>query len=277
MNVRLIVLLVIFAGIIVFRYNAAPVTVPYREDVKGTKDFFEGGSSDISSDDILRAWKAIRKWSTPGSKQGDILLTEAPFFWDYSKVGRPVFIRVIKNDNRDGNLEIWLENPGSTEYEIFKTYRIKYFSGKPGPKMKEGDAQAPEGFYFISPSRMNSRSSYHLSMDMGYPNTYDKAHDRTGSFLMIHGSFASIGCFAMTDCSIEQIYTLVHKAHQGGQRTVQVHSFPFAMTDENMEQHKDSKHIEFWQNLKNGWDWFEKNRRPPSVEVSDEKEYIFSD
>lgn len=246
------------------------------QTARSKKTFFEGGDSDISSGDGDRASKAIRKWATPGSKQGEKLLTEEPFFWDYSMVARPVFLRIIKNNNRSGDLEVWLENPDSKKYELFKTYRIAYFSGNPGPKMKEGDNQAPEGFYFITSGRMNSRSSYHLSMDMGYPNAFDKSHDRTGSLLMIHGSFVSVGCFAMTDCGIEQIYTLVHKAHKSGQKIVRVHSFPFPMTIANMEKHKDSKHIEFWKNLKEGWDWFEKNKRPPNVDVSDEKRYVFS-
>ncbi len=280
MNIRLAVLLVIFSGLLVYRISSQDEfekTPPYKENAKGTKQLFNGGDSDIASNDNSRARKAIRKWSTPGSKQGKKLLTEEPFFWDYSIVGRPVFLRVIKNSNRDGNLEVWLENSDTEKYEIFKTYQIAYFSGTPGPKTKQGDNQAPEGFYFISSGRMNSRSSYHLSMDMGYPNAYDRSHDRTGSLLMIHGSFVSVGCFAMTDCSIEQIYTLVHKAHKNGQKIVRVHSFPFPMTAANMEKHKDSRHIEFWKNLTDGWDWFENNKRPPNVEVSDEKRYVFSD
>jgi|GEM_PF-801851 len=246
------------------------------EAARDGKIFFKGGPSDIDSHDRNRAVKAIRKWSGPGSRQGKKRLTEAPYFWDYSKVGRPVFIRIIKNDNRDGDLELWLENPETKKYELFKRYRIAYFSGRIGPKTKEGDNQAPEGFYFITPGRMNPHSSYHLSMDMGYPNAYDRKHGRSGSLLMIHGSSVSIGCFAMTDCSIEQIYTLVHEAFKGGQKIVRVHSFPFPMTAVNLEKHRGSSHIEFWMNLKEGWDWFEKNRRPPRVEVSSRKRYVFS-
>jgi len=245
------------------------------QKTKPSPEFFAGGESDISSDDDDRASKAIRKWSTPGSKQGDKLLSDKPWFWDYSKVGRHVFLRVIKNSNRKGLLEVWLKNPDSGDFDLFKTYAVKYFSGDPGPKTETGDGQAPEGFYFISPGRMNSKSSYHLSMDMGYPNAYDRALERTGSLLMIHGSYVSIGCYAMTDNSIEQIYTLVHKAFSNGQSFVRVHCFPFPMTEENLAKHEESEHYEFWKNLKDGWDYFAEHHRPPNVEVED-KTYIFS-
>lgn len=237
--------------------------------------YFPGGDSEISSTDENRATLAIRKWTDPSSWE-DRNPLESPYFWDFEKVGRPVFLRVVKNGNRSGLLEVWLENPETAKYEIFKTYRIAYFSGSPGPKTKQGDGQAPEGFYFISRGRMNPMSTYHLSMDMGYPNAYDRYHGRTGSLLMIHGKAVSIGCFAMTDASIEQIYTLVDAALKNGQPFVRVHSFPFAMTEEAMEKHRESEHFEFWQNLREGWDWFERTKRPPNVEV-EQGRYVFSE
>lgn len=242
----------------------------------GAKEVFKGGKSDISSRDRKRADKAIKKWTSKDGKQKGVLLTEEPWLWDYKKVGRPVFIRIIKNDNRDGLLEVWTENPASRKYEHLKTYQIARFSGDLGPKLAEGDYQAPEGFYYITRKRMNPKSNYHLSMDIGFPNEYDLAKKRTGSYIMIHGSSVSIGCFAMTDCSIEQIYTLVDGALKKGQEFVRVHSFPFEMTDENLEKHKDSEHYDFWKNLKQGWDWFEKNRRPPDVGVKNGN-YTFSE
>lgn len=240
------------------------------------RNFFTGGKSDISGADAKRAVKAIAKWSDANGKQGDRLLSSAPFYWDASQVGKPVFIRIIKNSNRGGRLEVWVENASTKRYEHYKTYGVHYFSGKLGPKTKEGDLQAPEGFYFISRSRMNPVSSYHLSMDMGYPNAYDQKKGYTGKYLMIHGSTPSLGCFAMTDCSIEQIYTLVDQALTKGQKIVRVHSFPFPMTETNMLKYTESEHYPFWINLKEGWDWFEKNRRPPNVEVKNEK-YVFSE
>lgn len=238
--------------------------------------FFGGGISDIGSTDPERAAKAIEKWSRGDGAQDGVPLTSAPFFWDPLKVGRPVFLRIMKNENRKGVLEVWLENPDSKLFELFKSYRIFYHSGKLGPKTRTGDLQAPEGFYYMTRARLNPHSSYHLSMDIGYPNSYDKEKGWTGDHLMIHGSTVSIGCFAMTDCSIEQIYTLVDRAMAGGQKVVRVHSFPFAMTEEKLSRYADSEHFTFWKNLKEGWDWFEARRQPPNVEVKDGR-YVFED
>lgn len=241
---------------------------------KASPGFFPGGGSNIPSNAANRAKLAVQKWRDPSIwKEADPL--EAPYFWNFDVVGRPVFLRVFKNANREGELEVWLEDPKTKKYEKFKTYRVAYFSGDLGPKTKQGDMQAPEGFYFISRGRMNPTSSYHLSMDMGYPNSYDRFHERTGSLLMIHGKAVSLGCFAMTDASIEQIYTLVDGAMKKGQSVVRVHSFPFRLTDKAMKDAKGSEHLEFWENLKEGYDWFEERRVPPDVTVKDGR-YIFS-
>lgn len=231
--------------------------------------FFPGGESEFSSDDPDRALKAIRKWTGSGEGEGRESLLEAPYFWDFEKVGRPVFLRIVKDSNREGLLEVWLEDKASGKFEFFKSYQIAYFSGSLGPKTKEGDLQAPEGFYTISRGRMNPKSSYHLSMDIGYPNAYDLEKGRTGGLLMIHGKAVSIGCFAMSDSSIEQLYTLVDAALRNGQPFVRVHCFPFAMTGTMMERHEDNDHLGFWRNLKEGWDWFHEHRRPPETTVED--------
>ena len=163
---------------------------------------------------------------------------------------------------------------GKERYQLFRTYKVAAMSGELGPKQKEGDKQAPEGFYFVPASRMNPNSRFHLSFNLGYPNGYDRAHKRTGSALMVHGAKVSIGCFAMTDPKIEEIYTLCDAALRNGQPYFRVHSFPFRMTDANMAQHKDSKWQEFWENLKAGYDWFEEKGVPPDVTVKD-KRYVF--
>ena len=123
-------------------------------------------------------------------------------------------------------------------------------SGSLGPKLAEGDHQAPEGFYYVARSGMNPNSRYHLSFDIGYPNTFDRAHRRTGSLIMIHGNRVSIGCFAMTDVSIEEIYTLCAVALTKGQKFFRVHSFPFRMTDERLQKEKENHHYAFWSQLK---------------------------
>lgn len=186
-------------------------------------------------------------------------------------LGSPVFIRAFKQERI---LELFIENRKSGKYELFRSYKIAAASGALGPKLAEGDGQVPEGFYFVPPSAMNPNSSYHLSFNIGFPNAYDKAHGRTGSFIMIHGSNVSIGCLAMTDEKIEEIYTLCDAAHKAGQPFFRVHIFPFRMTAQRMEKAANSKHLPFWQNLKTGYDLFEKNKLPPDVSVKD-KQYVF--
>lgn len=193
-------------------------------------------------------------------------------------LGGPVFLRITKTQSRadkQGRLEAFVENDDG-DFVLFKTWDICTYSGELGPKLKQGDGQSPEGFYFVTPNRMNPYSSYHLSFNLGYPNAFDRAHGRTGNYLMVHGDCVSIGCYAMTDEGIEEIYTLMGAALNSGQPFVRVHVFPFPMTEANLQAYKDHENITFWENLKTGWDWFEEKRRPPNVNVS-QKRYIFDD
>lgn len=145
------------------------------------------------------------------------------------------------------------------------------WSGTLGPKLREGDGQSPEGFYKVTRAALNPNSSYHLSFNLGFPNAYDRAHGRTGSFLMVHGDCVSIGCYAMRDKGIEDIYGLVEAALKGGQKAVSVHVFPFRMTKENMIRRAGSRWITYWENLKKGWDIFETTRQPPDAKACGKK------
>jgi murein L,D-transpeptidase YafK len=185
--------------------------------------------------------------------------------------GAPVFIRIFKEEKE---LELWIDD--GKVFKHFKTWPICKYSGALGPKLKEGDGQAPEGFYFVPRSRMNPRSRFHLSFNIGYPNTYDRTHKRTGSALMVHGNCVSIGCYAMTDAGIEEIYSLCAAALMNGQRFFRVHCFPFRMTEANMKRHAKSKWLGEWKNLKKGYDRFEETKRPPNVTVSG-KQYLFGE
>ena len=180
-----------------------------------------------------------------------------------------IFIRIFKESSE---LELWVKN--NDKYKLFKTYKICYFSGKPGPKLRQGDNQSPEGFYYVKPSQLNPNSTFHLSFNIGYPNRYDRVHHRTGRYIMIHGNCVSIGCYAMTDSGIEEIYTMAEAALRSGQRFFRVHIFPFRMTEEKMEENKQARWIEFWRNLRQGYDYFEQHKVPPDVLVRDAK-YIF--
>lgn len=188
-------------------------------------------------------------------------------------LGAPVFIRIFKQSRE---LELWIESSPAGKFQLFKTYQIAAMSGDLGPKLAEGDRQAPEGFYSVGKSRMNPQSRFHLAFNIGYPNSYDRAHSRTGSAIMVHGNKVSVGCYAMTDYFIEEIYTLCDAALDQGQPYLRVHSFPFHLTDENLAAEKDHKWHSFWKNeLKAGYHHFEQNHRPPNVQVTN-KHYSFN-
>lgn len=184
----------------------------------------------------------------------------------------PVLMRIYKEESE---LEVWKKHPRTGRYQHFKTYDICAWSGGLGPKKKEGDRQAPEGFYTVTPAQMNPNSSYWLSFNLGYPNTYDRAYGRTGSHLMVHGACSSAGCYSMEDEQIQEIYSLARDAFAGGQASFQVQAFPFRMTPENLARHSDSQHMAFWHNLKRGADHFEVTLQEPRVAVCDRR-YVFN-
>jgi murein L,D-transpeptidase YafK len=180
------------------------------------------------------------------------------------RFGDPVFIRAFKEERR---LELFVRNRGTGKFDLFRSYVIAAASGNPGPKLAEGDGQVPEGLYHVPPSAMKPDSTYHLAFNIGYPNSHDRARGWTGSLIMIHGNRVSIGCLAMTDEKIEEIYTLCAAAHAGGQEFFRVHLFPFRMTGERMRKTAGSEWHDFWMNLREGYDHFEKTRIPPDVTV----------
>lgn len=177
-----------------------------------------------------------------------------------------LFLRAFKEDRV---IEAWMLDPASGAYKLYETFPVCAMSGDVGPKTKEGDKQAPEGFYAIQPKNLNPRSQYHLAFNLGYPNAYDQANGRTGNFLMVHGDCVSIGCYAIGDGPIEHLYMLTENAFRHGQSEIPVHLFPFRMTPENMARHTDSEWQDFWYNLKAGYDIFEATRQVPAVSVID--------
>lgn len=182
----------------------------------------------------------------------------------------PIMMRIFKEE---AELEVWKAKDDG-RFHLLKTYPICNYSGSLGPKFKQGDKQSPEGFYKVSASQMNPNSSYHLSFNIGFPNTFDKAHKRTGDFIMVHGDCKSAGCYAMTDALIEEIYALAREAFTGGQEAFQVHALPFRMTIDNMRRHSRDKHYAFWRNdLYQGYKDFEESRLPPKIDVC-ERRYL---
>lgn len=183
----------------------------------------------------------------------------------------PILLRIYKEESE---LEIWKKTT-SGRYELLKKFGICKWSGELGPKVKTGDRQAPEGFYFIRPEQMNPHSSYHLAFNLGFPNDFDRAHNRTGAHLMVHGDCSSSGCYAMTDEQISEIFALAREAFDGGQLAFQVQAFPFRMTQANMTRHRNNPHVPFWRMLKEGSDHFEVTRQEPKIDVC-AKRYVFN-
>ncbi|AYO81498.1 L,D-transpeptidase family protein [Methylobacterium brachiatum] len=182
----------------------------------------------------------------------------------------PILIRAYK---KEAEMEVW-KRGSDGRYALLKTYPICRWSGQLGPKVREGDRQAPEGFYTITPGLMNPNSSYYLSFDTGFPNAVDRANGRTGKYLMVHGTCSSAGCFAMTDATIAEIYAVAREAFIGGQRSFQFQSYPFRMTAQNMAKFRNDPNMPFWQNLKEGSDYFEALREEPKVGQCGTK-YVF--
>jgi murein L,D-transpeptidase YafK len=182
----------------------------------------------------------------------------------------PILVRLFK---QEAELEVWKQDR-SGRFALLKTYPICRWSGDLGPKVREGDRQAPEGFYSISPAQMNPQSAYYLSFNTGYPNAFDRALGRSGSQLMVHGDCSSRGCYAMTDEQIAEIYSLGRESFFGGQRAFQLQAYPFKMTPVNMARHRNNPNMPFWKMIKEGWDHFEITRQEPKVDFC-EKKYVF--
>jgi murein L,D-transpeptidase YafK len=182
----------------------------------------------------------------------------------------PILLRIFKEESE---LEVWKQDT-TAHYQLLKVYPICRWSGDLGPKVKEGDRQAPEGYYTITPALMNPNSNYYLAINTGFPNAFDKANDRHGAFLMIHGDCSSRGCYAMTDEQIGEIYSLAREAFLGGQQSFQIQAYPFRMTPVNLARHRNNPNLAFWKMIKEGNDHFEVTHLEPRVDVCD-RHYVF--
>jgi murein L,D-transpeptidase YafK len=181
----------------------------------------------------------------------------------------PILIRIFKAESE---LEIWKQKGNG--FVLFATYPICHWSGTLGPKLRDGDKQAPEGFYTVSRAQTHHVGRWPQSLDIGYPNILDQSQARTGSGILIHGGCSSVGCFAMTNPVSDEIQQVTVAAIEGGQEVVPIHILPFRMTDQEMARHQSSPWIAFWNNLKEGYSLFERTRRPPAISVCSGR-YIF--
>ena len=190
-----------------------------------------------------------------------------------AKVAYPpqrIYLRAFKSERV---VEVWGSNGGRKPFRLLHSYAIAAASGNLGPKLKEGDGQVPEGFYFIN--RFNPFSSYHLSLGLNYPNARDrKVSDpvRPGGDIFIHGNRVSIGCLAMTDPKIEEIYVLALEAKKAGQSKIPVHIFPFR-PDGDWPSASPGL-TDFWKSLRPAYDRFEKTRFVPNISVARNGAYV---
>src|SRR3984893_16786774 len=181
----------------------------------------------------------------------------------------PILVRIFKEESE---LEVWKQDT-TGHFQILRVYPICRWSGDLGPKLYEGDRQAPEGFYTVTPELMNPNSNFYLAINTGFPNSFDKANDRDGSLLMIHGDCLSIGCYAMTDEQISEVYALARDSLLG-RPSFQVQAYPFRLTPANLARHRDNPSLDFWKMLKIGNDHFEATHLEPKVDVCDRR-YVF--
>ncbi len=216
-----------------------------------------------NSDEISLATNAKANQPVPPKLLADMVAKDMD-------LNSPILVRLFK---QEAELEVWKQDR-SGRFALLKTYPICRWSGDLGPKVREGDRQAPEGFYNISPAQMNPQSAYYLSFNTGYPNAFDRALGRSGSQLMVHGDCSSRGCYAMTDEQIAEIYSLGRESFFGGQKSFQLQAYPFKMTPINMAKHRNNANMPFWKMIKEGYDHFEVTRQEPKVDFC-EKKYVF--
>lgn len=185
-----------------------------------------------------------------------------------------ILLRGFKKENR---VEVWAASGIAGPLTHVTTYEVCYASGELGPKRKEGDRQVPEGFYNVN--LYNPSSSYHLAFQVSYPNQSDRilGDKRTpGSEIMIHGNCVSIGCLAMSDERIQEIWLAV-TAVRDRRGKIDVHLFPTRDMAGLIATTEQKQHIPFWQNIKEGFDYFQQKKIVPRVTVDKEGRYRFSD
>ncbi|MEG3110260.1 MULTISPECIES: peptidoglycan meso-diaminopimelic acid protein amidase [Pantoea] len=181
-------------------------------------------------------------------------------------LGTPVYIQIFKEER---TLELY--GKIGNEYRLLDTYRICNFSGGLGPKRRQGDFKSPEGFYNVKLNQLKPDSRFYRAINIGFPNQYDRDQGYNGNYLMIHGDCKSIGCYAMTNAYMDEIFNYVDAALRNGQPEVSISIYPFRMTESNMQRHRYSTYANFWRELQPGYAYFDKYHQPPTVNVTSGK------
>ncbi len=223
---------------------------------------------DVAADRLERQ-RAAATGALPLPGTPDVAVLQERLRAEGVTLSSPILIRIFKAESE---LEIWKQKDDG--FILFATYPICHWSGTLGPKLRDGDRQAPEGYYTVTRAQARHVGRWPVSLDIGFPNILDQSQARTGSDILIHGGCSSVGCFAMTNPVSEEIHQLTMAAIDAGEAMVPVHILPFRMTDQNMVAQDASPWKPFWNNLKEGFDVFERTKRPPLVGVCSGR-YIF--
>jgi murein L,D-transpeptidase YafK len=192
---------------------------------------------------------------------------------------RTILLRAFK---KEALLELWAEEAPGGGYTLVKTYPICATSGKLGPKRSFGDEQVPEGFYELD--WFNPQSNFYLSLHVSYPNQSDRilgSRQNPGGDIFLHGNCVTIGCLPITDDGIKEVYWLAVLAKTSGQTHLPIEIFPARLPDRALDQLASENRsapqvVEFWKNLKEGFDYFEKRHRPAIVRITRGGKYAFS-
>lgn len=183
-----------------------------------------------------------------------------------------IYLRCFKYEEI---LEVWTKDSAHKAFKLFRTYQFCTNSGILGPKLNEGDKQIPEGVYYIN--RFNPKSKFHLSLGLDYPNKSDLLFaDKTspGSDIFIHGKCSSIGCVAIGDEAIKELYTLASNSIQN-QASIRVDIFPYRFsTNVKIDEQLKSTNQPLWDNLRTVFSDFENTKMMTPIRISDSGKYI---
>jgi murein L,D-transpeptidase YafK len=192
---------------------------------------------------------------------------------------RAILLRAFK---QEAVLELWATDADDKPYVLVHEYRICTSSGILGPKRRFGDEQVPEGFYELD--WFNPQSNFFLSLHISYPNASDRilgSRKNPGGDIFLHGNCASIGCIPITDEGIKEVYWLAVLVHSENEQHLPIEIFPARLTDDGLKalavahSHQPVL-IAFWNNLKEGYDYFEKKHRLPRIKTRVDGAYAFS-
>ena len=213
------------------------------------------------------------------NKAGDSLKVQ----FERKKLAWPPNQMYIRTFKYDRILEVWVRGEERETFKLFKTYKICMQSGSMGPKRSEGDYQVPEGFYYIN--EFNPNSNYHLALGLNYPNSSDKILSDSfhpGNSIYIHGNCVSIGCIAISDAPIEELYSLASIIKEKGQDFIPVHVFPIKYNIKKSSEYfanatKENQALQkFAITLKEAYDYFEEKKKLPVIMINKKGEYIIN-